>query len=60
MDKKNMYYSPYRSGELQNGIERAAHRALLYSMGLDERDLGKPIIAVVNSYNEIVPGHIHC
>jgi len=54
-----MNHSQYRSGELQNGLERAAHRALLYSMGLDEKDLGKPIIAVVNSFNEIVPGHIH-
>ncbi|MDL2289209.1 dihydroxy-acid dehydratase [Clostridia bacterium OttesenSCG-928-F22] len=55
----DMNYSKYRSGSLKNGIERAAHRALLYSLGMDKEDLGKPMVAIVNSYNEIVPGHIH-
>ncbi len=55
----DMNYSKYRSGILVNGLERAAHRALLYSTGLDEDDLKKPLIAVVNSYTEMVPGHIH-
>lgn len=53
------YYKSYRSGELTNGIERAAHRALLYSTGLDEKDLKKPMVAVVNSFTEMVPGHFH-
>ena len=48
-----------RSKELYDGLERAAHRALLYSVGLTEGDFGKPLVAVVNSWNEIVPGHIH-
>ena len=48
------YYKSYRSGELTNGIERAAHRALLYSTGLDEKDLKKPMVAVVNSFTEMV------
>ncbi len=55
----DMQYSKYRSGTLVNGIERTAHRALLYSTGLDEADIGKPLIAVVNSFTEMVPGHIH-
>ena len=59
MDNEKMHFSNYRSGMLVNGIERAAHRALLYSTGLDQSDLGKPIIAVVNSFTELVPGHIH-
>lgn len=54
-----MHYSDYRSGMLTNGLERAAHRALLYSLGLDEQDFTKPLIAVVGSFTEIVPGHIH-
>ena len=58
LDKK-MEYSKYRSGALTNGMERSAHRALLYSTGLDTDDLKKPFIAVVNSFTEIVPGHIH-
>lgn len=54
-----MHYKDYRSGLLTNGIERAAHRALLYSTGLEESDLHKPMIAVVNSFTEMVPGHFH-
>ena len=49
----------YRSGELYEGLERAAHRALLYGLGFTEEDFGKPMIAVVNSWNEIVAGHVH-
>ena len=50
-----MHYKDYRSGILTNGIERVAHRALLYSTGLDTEDLKKPMIAVVNSFTEMVP-----
>ncbi len=59
MDESKMQFSSYRSGELVNGIERSAHRALLYSTGLDTEDFGKPLVAVVNSFTEMVPGHIH-
>jgi len=59
MKEKQFHYSDYRSGELVNGIERAAHRALLYSTGLDQEDIKKPLVAVVNSFTEMVPGHIH-
>ena len=55
----SMHYKDCRSGMLTNGIERAAHRALLYSTGLEERDLRKPLIAIVNSFTEMVPGHFH-
>lgn len=58
-EKDLMHYKDWRSGTLTNGIERAAHRALLYSTGLEERDLHKPIIAIVNSFTEMVPGHFH-
>ena len=58
-DEKMMHFKDYRSGILTNGIERAAHRALLYSTGLEKDDLKKPLIAVVNSFTEMVPGHIH-
>lgn len=53
--KSRYHYKDYRSGQLTNGIERAAHRALLYSTGLDSDDLKKPMIAVVNSFTEMVP-----
>ena len=51
MPEEKMHFKDYRSGMLTNGIERAAHRALLYSTGLDREDLGKPMIAVVNSFS---------
>jgi len=46
----------FRSRDLTDGIDRAAHRALLYSLGLSRDDLERPFIAVANSWNEIVPG----
>lgn len=58
-DESKMFFKKYRSGQLTNGMERSAHRALLYSMGLEGDDLKKPMIAVVNSFTEMVPGHIH-
>ena len=48
-----------RSKELYSGLERSAHRALLHAEGFSREDFGKPIIAVVNSWNEIVSGHYH-
>ena len=50
-----------RSDVLKQHIETLPHRALLLSAGLREADfeLGKPFIGVANSYNDIVPGHIH-
>jgi dihydroxy-acid dehydratase len=48
-----------RSDELKRGVERAAHRALLKADGLTDEDMSKPFIGVVNSYTNIVPGHIH-
>ena len=48
-----------RSDQVKRGIERAPHRALLKATGVSDEDMGKPFIAVVNSYIDIVPGHIH-
>jgi dihydroxy-acid dehydratase len=48
-----------RSDEVKCGVERAAHRSLLKALGLTDKDLTKPFIGVVNSYTNIVPGHIH-
>jgi dihydroxy-acid dehydratase len=48
-----------RSSKVYDGVERSVHRSLLKGVGLSDQDLRKPLIAVVNSWNEIVPGHIH-
>lgn len=48
-----------RSDAIKFGVERAPHRALLKALGITDRDLDKPFIAVVNSYTTVVPGHAH-
>ena len=48
-----------RSETVRVGVERAVHRGLLKASGLGDKELSKPLIAVVNSWNEIIPGHIH-
>src|SRR5690606_27362783 len=49
----------WRSDQIKRGVERAPHRALLKATGVRDEDMGKPFIAVVNSYVDIVPGHVH-
>jgi dihydroxy-acid dehydratase len=48
-----------RSDMVKKGIERAPHRALLRADGCSSDDWDKPFIGVINSFNDIVPGHIH-
>ncbi len=48
-----------RSDQIKEGVARAPHRSLLKATGLTDGQLKKPIIGIVNSFNEIVPGHIH-
>ncbi len=48
-----------RSDSVKKGFERAPHRSLFYANGLSAEELDQPLIGVVNSFNEIVPGHVH-
>ncbi|MEM3502381.1 MAG: dihydroxy-acid dehydratase [Candidatus Bathyarchaeia archaeon] len=48
-----------RSREVIEGGDRCVHRALFKCSGFTDEDLSKPLVAVVNSWNELVPGHIH-
>ena len=48
-----------RSDIVKKGIERAPHRSLLRAVGCSSDDWEKPFIGVINSFNEIVPGHAH-
>jgi len=48
-----------RSDQIKQGVERAPHRSLLKATGISDTDLDKPFIAIVNSYVDIVPGHVH-
>ncbi|MBT9166562.1 MAG: Dihydroxy-acid dehydratase [Chloroflexi bacterium] len=48
-----------RSDTLKKGLQRAPHRSLLKACGVMDEDMEKPFVAVVNSWTDIVPGHIH-
>lgn len=47
------------SDRIKSGANRTPHRSLLKSMGYTDAELARPLIGIVNSFNEIVPGHIH-
>ncbi|RBM25754.1 dihydroxy-acid dehydratase [Vibrio tarriae] len=49
----------YRSATTTHGRNMAGARALWRATGVKEEDFGKPIIAVVNSFTQFVPGHVH-
>ncbi|HJX70101.1 MAG TPA: dihydroxy-acid dehydratase, partial [Dehalococcoidia bacterium] len=48
-----------KSETIKLGIERAPHRALLRAVGCTEKELKQPFIGIINSFSEIVPGHMH-
>ena len=48
-----------RSDLVKKGPTRSAHRTLFSAMGYSAEDLKKPLVGIVNSFNEIIPGHIH-
>ncbi len=50
---------PNRSDQVTQGPARAPHRSLFRALGLDPTDTARPIIGVANSYNELIPGHMH-
>ena len=49
----------HRSHDLHEPLDRTAHRALLHCVGVSHEDMGKPLVAIVNSWTEVVPGHTH-
>ncbi len=48
-----------RSDNIKKGPERAPQRSLLKAMGYTEEQIARPLIGIVNSFNEVIPGHIH-
>lgn len=48
-----------RSDSIKKGLARAPHRSLLKADGLTDEELDRPLVAVISSQNEIIPGHIH-
>ncbi len=48
-----------KSDMMKSGCERAPQRSLLKACGLSDSQIARPLIGIVNSFNEVVPGHIH-
>lgn len=48
-----------KSDSLKNGAQNAPHRALYHALGLTEEEISRPLVGIVSSYNEIVPGHMN-
>ena len=48
-----------RSDNAKKGMQQAPHRSLFNALGYTKEELDKPLIGIVSSYNEIVPGHMH-
>ncbi len=48
-----------KSDNVKKGMQQAPHRSLFHALGFTEEEMGKPMIGIVSSYNEIVPGHMN-
>ena len=48
-----------RSDVVKKGPTRCAHRSLFYALGFGPEDIKKPLIGICNSFNEVIPGHVH-
>ena len=45
--------------DVVNGVQNAPHRSLYHALGLTEEEMKRPMVGIVSSYNEIVPGHMN-
>ena len=48
-----------RSDNVKEGVQQAPHRSLMNALGMTAEERKRPLIGIVNSYNEIVPGHMN-
>lgn len=48
-----------KSDQVKKGLEKAPHRSLFKALGLTDEEIKRPLVGIVNSENEVVPGHIH-
>ena len=48
-----------KSDAVKSGATQAPHRSLFNALGLTKEEMGKPLVGIVSSYNEIVPGHMN-
>lgn len=48
-----------KSKDMKEGYLRSPQRSLLYALGLTPEEINRPLVGIVNSFNEVVPGHMH-
>lgn len=48
-----------KSDEMKKGLEKAPQRSLLHALGLTQEEIDRPLVGIVSSWNEIVPGHMN-
>ena len=48
-----------RSDAVKTGMQQAPHRSLFNALGMTKEELERPLVGIVSSYNEIVPGHMN-
>ena len=48
-----------KSDAVKTGMQQAPHRSLFNALGMTEEEMKKPMVGIVSSYNEIVPGHMN-
>ena len=48
-----------RSDTVRKGTQQAPHRSLFNALGMTKEEMDKPLVGIVSSYNEIVPGHMN-
>lgn len=48
-----------KSDNVKSGMQQAPHRSLFHALGMTKEELSKPLVGIVSSYNEIVPGHMN-
>ena len=48
-----------RSDAVKNGMQQAPHRSLFNALGMTKEEMERPLVGIVSSYNEIVPGHMN-
>ena len=48
-----------KSDNVKKGMQQAPHRSLFNALGFTKEEMDKPLVGIVSSYNEIVPGHMN-
>ncbi|MEA4894279.1 MAG: dihydroxy-acid dehydratase [Oscillospiraceae bacterium] len=48
-----------KSDNVKTGVQQAPHRSLFYALGMTKEELSRPLVGIVSSYNEIIPGHMN-